>query len=416
MADCLFCASSRARPRPTSCSTTDDFVAFLDTRPVFKGHVLLVPREHVVTLPDLPAELRDAFLAAAQRLASAVVAGLGAQGSFVAMNNVVSQSVPHLHLHVVPRTKGDGLRGFFWPRTKYADDAEQAEYAGRLRVALATSDRASSTPRPLDCRRPDHRHAGRNHGSFRRTGRRHHRCSAGHRLRHRQALRRGGRRRSPSSTSTRRHAAEAAGRLPRRAPRRPSASAATSPTLRRVEAAVARVVEELGGMHILVNNAGITRDNLLFKMTEDDWDLVMNVHLKGAFLMSQAAQKHFVDAEVRQDPQPLQRLGARQPRPGQLLGREDGHPGLHPHARHRARPVRRQRQRDRPRLHRHRDDRRDRARLKIDVEEFRRLNAEANPVKRVGHPEDIAAAAASAPATTTVAVGASASFEAAAAT
>ena len=98
-----------------------DFLAFLDRRPVFKGHTLLVPRQHVVTLPDLPAGLRDGLLAAAQRLATAVVEGLGAQGSFVAMNNVVSQSVPHLHVHVVPRTKGDGLRGFFWPRTKYAD-------------------------------------------------------------------------------------------------------------------------------------------------------------------------------------------------------------------------------------------------------------------------------------------------------
>ncbi len=105
-------------------------VGFLDHRPVFKGHVLLVPREHVVTLPDLPARLRDPFLEAGQRLATAMLSGLGAQGSFVAMNNTVSQSVPHLHLHVVPRTKGDGLRGFFWPRTKYADDAERAEYAG----------------------------------------------------------------------------------------------------------------------------------------------------------------------------------------------------------------------------------------------------------------------------------------------
>ncbi len=110
-----------------------DFVGFLDQRPVFKGHVLLVPRTHVVTLPDLPAELRDGFLAAAQRLATAVVDVLGAQGSFVAVNNTVSQSVPHLHLHVVPRTKGDGLRGFFWPRTKYAGPEEQAEYAARLR-------------------------------------------------------------------------------------------------------------------------------------------------------------------------------------------------------------------------------------------------------------------------------------------
>ena len=114
---------------------SDDLVAFLDTRPLFKGHVLLVPRTHVVTLPDLPAEQRDGFLAAAQRLATAVKDALGAQGSFLAINNTVSQSVPHLHLHVVPRTKGDGLRGFFWPRTKYAD-GEAAAYADRLRAAL----------------------------------------------------------------------------------------------------------------------------------------------------------------------------------------------------------------------------------------------------------------------------------------
>ena len=110
-------------------------MAFLDTRPVFKGHVLLVPREHVVTLPDLPAALRDPFLEAAQRIATAMKDALGAQGSFVAINNTVSQSVPHLHLHVVPRTKGDGLRGFFWPRTKYAE-GEAAAYAQQLRDAL----------------------------------------------------------------------------------------------------------------------------------------------------------------------------------------------------------------------------------------------------------------------------------------
>ena len=97
--------------------------------------MLLVPREHVETLPDLPASLRDGFLAAAQALAVAVKEALDAQGSFVAMNNTVSQSVPHLHLHVVPRTKGDGLRGFFWPRTKYAD-GEAEEYAARLRAVL----------------------------------------------------------------------------------------------------------------------------------------------------------------------------------------------------------------------------------------------------------------------------------------
>ena len=135
MPECLFCAIAAGSVPADVVLETDVVVGFLDTRPVFKGHVLLVPREHVVTLPDLPAALRDPFLAAGQRLATAMVEALGAQGSFVAMNNTVSQSVPHLHLHVVPRTKGDGLRGFFWPRTTYAD-GEAGEYAARLRAAL----------------------------------------------------------------------------------------------------------------------------------------------------------------------------------------------------------------------------------------------------------------------------------------
>jgi len=133
--DCVFCRIVTGEVPSDVVLETEDVVAFLDQRPVFKGHVLLVPREHVVTLPDLPARLRDPFLAAGQRLAAAMVDALGAQGSFVAVNNVVSQSVAHLHLHVVPRTKGDGLRGFFWPRTKYAE-GEAAEYAVRLRAAL----------------------------------------------------------------------------------------------------------------------------------------------------------------------------------------------------------------------------------------------------------------------------------------
>src|SRR5689334_19974187 len=132
--DCVFCTIVAGDLPAVRVLDEPDLVAFLDARPVFKGHVLLVPRRHVVTLPDLPAELRDPFLEAAQRLSRAVVDGLGAQGSFVAMNNTVSQSVPHLHLHVVPRTKGDGLRGFFWPRTKYAD-GEAAAYADQLRAA-----------------------------------------------------------------------------------------------------------------------------------------------------------------------------------------------------------------------------------------------------------------------------------------
>lgn len=132
---CDFCAVVRGESPAEVVLSTDDVVAFLDRRPVFKGHVLVVPREHVETLTDLPDELLEPLFAAARLLAGAVRDALGATGSFVAMNNTVSQSVPHLHVHVVPRTKGDGLRGFFWPRTKYAD-GEMREYADRLRTAL----------------------------------------------------------------------------------------------------------------------------------------------------------------------------------------------------------------------------------------------------------------------------------------
>ncbi len=117
-----------------------DVVAFLDHRPVFKGHTLVVPREHIVTLPDLPARLFQPVFGAAQRLARAVVEGLGAEGSWVSTNNVVSQSVPHLHVHVVPRRRKDGLRGFYWPRTKYDSDADMEHTAEQLRAALAQID------------------------------------------------------------------------------------------------------------------------------------------------------------------------------------------------------------------------------------------------------------------------------------
>ena len=134
---CLFCAIV-AGERPAYVVLDEpDVLGFLDTRPVFKGHVLLVPRDHVGVLPDLPADGLGTLMGAAQRTARAVVDGLGTQGSFVAVNNTVSQSVPHLHVHVVPRTKGDGLRGFFWPRTTYRDDADAEGYAARLRAALA---------------------------------------------------------------------------------------------------------------------------------------------------------------------------------------------------------------------------------------------------------------------------------------
>ncbi|WP_446664168.1 HIT family protein [Flexivirga sp. B27] len=135
MTDCVFCAIASGDDDAHVVARTEHTVAFLDNRPVFKGHVLIVPTQHVVTVPDLPDELLAPFFGEVRRIAAVIPETLGAQGTFVAMNNKVSQSVPHLHCHVVPRTKGDGLRGFFWPRVKYAA-GEQADYAQRLRDAL----------------------------------------------------------------------------------------------------------------------------------------------------------------------------------------------------------------------------------------------------------------------------------------
>jgi len=136
MSGCVFCGIVAGEVPAFRVTDEPAGVAFLDTRPVFRGHVLVVPRGHLVTLTDLPATDLPAYFALVQRIAVAVQAGLGAGGTFVAMNNRVSQSVPHLHTHVVPRTKGDGLRGFFWPRTRYTDDAEATAYAARITAAL----------------------------------------------------------------------------------------------------------------------------------------------------------------------------------------------------------------------------------------------------------------------------------------
>lgn len=116
----------------------DDAVAmaFLDVRPLFHGHTLLVPREHHETLADLPTEQVAGLFLRARSLSAAMEATLDAAGSFVALNNKVSQSVPHLHVHVVPRRPKDGLKGFFWPRTRYADEDEAARVAARLRAGL----------------------------------------------------------------------------------------------------------------------------------------------------------------------------------------------------------------------------------------------------------------------------------------
>lgn len=135
----IACAIIEGRTSADVVLRTEEVIAFLDHRPVFKGHVLVCPVRHVDTLLDLPDDLVLPLIRASRRIAAALGTALGAQGSFVAINNVISQSVPHLHIHVVPRSKGDGLRGFFWPRTNYADAAEAAAYAALLREALQVS-------------------------------------------------------------------------------------------------------------------------------------------------------------------------------------------------------------------------------------------------------------------------------------
>ena len=138
-ADCLFCRIARGEEAASGVLETRSVVAFLDHRPLFPGHCLVIPREHVETIGDLPAALTAPLWDAVRVLARAVEAALGADGSFVAVNNRVSQSVPHLHVHVVPRRRGDGLRGFFWPRGHYAGPAEMDEVRRRIAAAAGRS-------------------------------------------------------------------------------------------------------------------------------------------------------------------------------------------------------------------------------------------------------------------------------------
>ncbi len=133
---CVFCHILQGEVAAHVVLDEPHVLAFLDRSPIFHGHCLVVPRRHVQTLPEVPRDLLTPLFSAAQRIATAVEAGLGAEGSFVAMNNKISQSVPHLHVHVVPRRKKDGLRGFFWPRVKYASDEEMASVATAIRNAL----------------------------------------------------------------------------------------------------------------------------------------------------------------------------------------------------------------------------------------------------------------------------------------
>lgn len=133
---CVFCDIVAGRLAAHEVHREDGLVAFLDHRPLFPGHVLVVPCEHHETLGDLPPEKLPGLFGLVRRLSQAVPAALSAQGSFVAVNNKVSQSVPHLHVHVVPRSKGDGMKGFFWPRQPYRDEAHMLEVAGLITAAL----------------------------------------------------------------------------------------------------------------------------------------------------------------------------------------------------------------------------------------------------------------------------------------
>jgi histidine triad (HIT) family protein len=136
---CSFCQIVADDDPDVLVYRTAHVVGFLDIRPVFHGHVLLIPRAHHETLDTLPAALAAPLQAAVQTTMRALRSAVGAQGAFVASNNVVSQSVPHVHWHVVPRTRGDGLRGFFWPRHPYADAAQLASMRARVRDAIAAA-------------------------------------------------------------------------------------------------------------------------------------------------------------------------------------------------------------------------------------------------------------------------------------
>ncbi len=135
--NCLFCRIISGEVTAAIVFQDDISIAFLDHRPLFPGHCLLVPRNHFETLGDLPTELVGPFFGNVQLLTRAVEVALEAEGSFVALNNRVSQSVPHLHVHIVPRRKKDGLKGFFWPRNKYEGEAQIGEVRKSIQAAIA---------------------------------------------------------------------------------------------------------------------------------------------------------------------------------------------------------------------------------------------------------------------------------------
>jgi histidine triad (HIT) family protein len=135
--NCAFCRIVSGEVEAEVVWRSEDAVAFLDHRPLFPGHVLLIPAQHIATLADLPAPQVGPLFQIAQRLERAVEAALTADGTFIAINNNVSQSVPHLHIHIVPRRKGDGLKGFFWPRRGYDGEEHIRDTAARIRAALS---------------------------------------------------------------------------------------------------------------------------------------------------------------------------------------------------------------------------------------------------------------------------------------
>jgi histidine triad (HIT) family protein len=135
--DCPFCKIVRSETQSYNVFEDDISLAFLDKRPLFPGHCLLIPKSHYETLIDLPASLVAPLFQNAQLLARAIERGLQAEGTFVAINNHISQSVPHLHIHIVPRRRKDGLKGFFWPRQHYKDEATILSIQSTLRSTIA---------------------------------------------------------------------------------------------------------------------------------------------------------------------------------------------------------------------------------------------------------------------------------------
>lgn len=137
---CGFCEISQDIRQEDLVFSSSTSVAFLDRSPVFLGHTLVVPRDHAVTLFDLPEESLGAYFADVQLIGRAVRDATTADGLFVANNNIVSQSVAHLHFHLIPRRFKDGLKGFFWPRMRYESPAQAREYAAKIRGSLEGRD------------------------------------------------------------------------------------------------------------------------------------------------------------------------------------------------------------------------------------------------------------------------------------